>query len=188
MLGTTIAVVTWVAITHSYRNEKRILTTEIGNRLQASDITDTSNTVQPTEEMRSVAREIAKWCLWRWDGFLGFRAGSDSVGRRAGVWKDKFDSVRCAVLLAAMASLNRTLCDNVTLSSRSDDSGEHSVLSRSCSWRLHMLYSCSGQHLKVLAAAEKLLCIHYHTTPSITTNKFEQFKLQCILKQLEDAD
>ena len=81
--------------------------------------------------MKKVAGEIAKWCLWRWDGFLGFRAGSDSVGRRAGVWKDKFESVRCAVLLAAMASLNHTLCDNVTLNSRSDDSGELSMLQRS---------------------------------------------------------
>ena len=113
VLGTAIAVITWVAITHSYRNEKRILIAEIGNRLKASDTTDAPDTVQPSEEMRNVAREIAKWCLWRWDGFLGFRAGSDSVGRRAGVWKDKFDSVRGAVLLAAMASLNRTLCDNV---------------------------------------------------------------------------
>lgn len=31
-----------------------------------------------------------------------------SVGRRPGVWKDKFESARCAVLLEAFGRLNRT--------------------------------------------------------------------------------
>lgn len=82
VLGPTLAVGAWLLITTSYRTEKRTIIAELGKRLRASDITDTSGAAgeideMPTEEMRKVAREIAKWCLWRWDGFLGFRAGSD---------------------------------------------------------------------------------------------------------------
>lgn len=82
VLGPTIALVTWVVITNSYRREKRTMVAELVKRLKASDITPTHDaTIEfddvPTDEMQRIAREIAKWCLWRWDGFLGFRAGSD---------------------------------------------------------------------------------------------------------------
>ena len=40
---------------------------------------------------------------------MGFRAGHDGLGRTLGVWKDKFDGVRFAVLLLAMRKLNEQL-------------------------------------------------------------------------------
>ena len=63
----------------------------------------------PSAEMKAVAKRITVRCLRRWDGFLGIRASSDGVGRRAGIWKDKFDGVHYAVLLLAMSRLNETL-------------------------------------------------------------------------------
>ena len=62
-----------------------------------------------TKEMQSVARQITVRCLRRWDGFLGIRAGSDGLGRRSGIWRDKFDGVHYSVLLLAMHKLNETL-------------------------------------------------------------------------------
>lgn len=71
-------------VANSYRAEKRTIITELGRRLKRSDITDSSGAHiadevddAPTQEMRKVAMEVAKWCLWRWDGWSGFRAGSD---------------------------------------------------------------------------------------------------------------
>lgn len=63
----------------------------------------------PSADMKDVARQITVRCLRRWDGFLGIRASSDGVGRRSGIWKDKFDGVHFAVLLLAMHRLNETL-------------------------------------------------------------------------------
>lgn len=65
--------------------------------------------LSPSVEMKDVARQITERCLRRWDGILGIRAGSDSLGRRSGIWRDKFDSVRYAVLLLAMRKLNEAL-------------------------------------------------------------------------------
>ena len=62
-----------------------------------------------TTEMQSVARQITLRCLRRWDGVLGIRAGSDGLGRRSGIWRDKFDGVHYAVLLLTMRKLNETL-------------------------------------------------------------------------------
>lgn len=76
-----------------------------------------------TSEMKSVARQITVRCLRRWDGLLGIRAGSDGLGRRSGIWRDKFDGVRYGVLLLAMRKLNADL-----LSSSSQPS-EYSRLS-----------------------------------------------------------
>ena len=50
-----------------------------------------------------------KFSFRRWDGFMGFRAGHDGLGRTLGVWRDKFDGVRFAVLLLAMRKLNEQL-------------------------------------------------------------------------------
>lgn len=63
----------------------------------------------PSNEMKAVAKQITVRCLRRWDGFLGIRARSDGIGRRSGIWKDKFDGVHYAVLLLAMHRLNETL-------------------------------------------------------------------------------
>lgn len=124
-MGTTAAVVAWLAITYSYRKEKHTIVAEVARRLKASDVTDLQTGHGLSADMTKAAKEIAQWCLWRWDGFLGFRAGSDSVGSRAGVWKDRFEGVRSSALLVAMASLNRTLCDNGMPSS--DASGRHCI-------------------------------------------------------------
>lgn len=59
--------------------------------------------------MKQTASEIARQCLSLWDGFLGIHAGSDSAGAKAGVWRGKFDGVRCAVLLLAFRKLNKSL-------------------------------------------------------------------------------
>ena len=63
----------------------------------------------PSKEMKSVAKQITVRCLRRWDGILGIRAGKDGLGRRFGIWRDKFDGVRYAVLLLAMRKLNQDL-------------------------------------------------------------------------------
>ena len=63
----------------------------------------------PSREMKTVAKQITVRCLRRWDGFLGIRASSDGLGRRSGIWRDKFDGVHYAVLLLAMSRLNETL-------------------------------------------------------------------------------
>jgi len=59
----------------------------------------------PTPEMRRAAAQMTRRCLRRWDGLLGIRAYSDSLGNRAGIWRDRFDTVRCAVLLLAFLDL-----------------------------------------------------------------------------------
>ena len=67
----------------------------------------------PSKEMKAVARQITVRCLRRWDGVLGIRASSDGLGRRSGIWKDKFDGVHYAVLLLAMNRLNETISNAV---------------------------------------------------------------------------
>lgn len=74
-------------------------------------------------EAEKVAREIIGRCLRRWDGLLGIRASSDSLGNRAGIWRSKFDTVRCAVLLLAFRKLNQDLHTNAC-SLRSDGPGK----------------------------------------------------------------
>lgn len=64
---------------------------------------------EPSPETKKTAREITRRCLRRWDGLLGIRASSDSLGNRAGIWRDRFDTVRCAVLLLAFRKLNQAL-------------------------------------------------------------------------------
>lgn len=59
--------------------------------------------------MKLVAAQITRMCLRQWNGFLGFSAASDSVGTRAGIWRAKFEGVRCAVLLLAFNRLNQNL-------------------------------------------------------------------------------
>jgi len=73
----------------------------------------------PTKEMRSVAKQITIRCLRRWDGLFAFRAGSDGLGRRSGIWRDKFDGVRYGVLLLAMRKLNVDLLNSSTQPSES---------------------------------------------------------------------
>lgn len=80
-----------------------------------------------TPEMKKVARQITQRCLRRWDGLLGIRASSDSLGNRAGIWRDRFDTVRCAVLLLAFKNLNEALQANPA-SFREDRPGQLHLL------------------------------------------------------------
>ena len=61
------------------------------------------------QEVRQVAKQITQHCLRRWDGWLGVRTGSDITGGQAGIWRGKFEGVRCAVLLLAFYKLNQQL-------------------------------------------------------------------------------
>lgn len=61
------------------------------------------------EEVQRVGREITLRCLQRWDGFMGFRASTDSLGRQSGIWREKFDGVRIASMLLAFRKLNASL-------------------------------------------------------------------------------
>ena len=63
----------------------------------------------PTPEMKLAAAQMTRLCLRQWDGFLGVRAASDSVGTRAEIWRGKFEGARCAVLLLAFNRLNQNL-------------------------------------------------------------------------------
>jgi len=78
----------------------------------ASDLEGAGVGEAPTPEMRRAAAQMTRRCLRRWDGLLGIRAYSDSLGNRAGIWRDRFDTVRCAVLLLAFKKLNEALQAN----------------------------------------------------------------------------
>ena len=78
-------------------------------QLQASHLATDLADLQALTEVQTVARHITTRCLRRWDGFLAVRAGKDSLDRRKGVWKDKFESVRSAALLLAFRKVNATL-------------------------------------------------------------------------------
>ena len=64
---------------------------------------------ETAEEVQRVGKEIIMRCLQRWDGFMGFRASTDSLGRQSGIWREKFDGVRVASLLLALRKLNASL-------------------------------------------------------------------------------
>lgn len=65
--------------------------------------------VAADSEVQIVAKQIAVRSLRRWDAFMGFRAGHDGLGNTLGVWRDRFEGVRFAVLLLAMRKLNNQL-------------------------------------------------------------------------------
>ncbi|DBA69790.1 TPA: hypothetical protein ACH3X2_012512 [Trebouxia sp. C0005] len=92
--------------------------TEVSRR-DSVPVSDTASSLEPhiipeqagypSKEVKKIAKDITARCLRRWDGFLAVRAGTDSLGRKKGVWKDKFESVRCAVMLLAFCSVNTVL-------------------------------------------------------------------------------
>ena len=65
------------------------------------------------QEVKQVAADIAAWCLRRWDGILGMMAGTDSGGAKAGIWRQDYDGVRCAVLVLAMRKKNSDMLASV---------------------------------------------------------------------------
>ena len=64
---------------------------------------------ETAEEVQQVGKQIVLRCLQRWDGFMGFRASTDSLGRQSGIWREKFDGVRIAALLLALRKLNASM-------------------------------------------------------------------------------
>ena len=62
-----------------------------------------------TKEVKDVARDIMTWCFSRWGGPFGARAGSDSMGVKLGIWNDRFENVRCAVMLLALRQVNAVM-------------------------------------------------------------------------------
>jgi len=123
-----VALCAWGYVTLRHREEKQMLLYSISTRLQASDITDITrgpppgssadpddpvrpddvvlDDQPPTKEMKDVARDIVTWCFLRWGGPFGARAGSDSMGVKLGIWNDRFENVRCAVMLLAFRQVN----------------------------------------------------------------------------------
>ena len=63
--------------------------------------------------MKQVTADIAVRCLRRWDGILGMKAGTDSGGAKAGIWRQEYDGVRCAVLVLAMRKKNDDMLASV---------------------------------------------------------------------------
>ncbi len=122
-----VALCAWGYVTLRHREEKQMLLYSISTRLKASDITDITrgpppgsadpddpvrpddvvlDDQPPTKEMKDVARDIVTWCFLRWGGPFGARAGSDSMGVKLGIWNDRFENVRCAVMLLALRQVN----------------------------------------------------------------------------------
>ncbi|KAL0039773.1 hypothetical protein WJX77_007596 [Trebouxia sp. C0004] len=94
-----------------------------------------------TREIQSLARQITVRCLRRWDGLLGIRAGSDGLGRRSGIWRDKFDGVRYGVLLLAMRKLNADLLSSSTQPSLKSSAGNSFG---ACSFHTDILAAAAG--------------------------------------------
>ena len=119
-----VAFCAWGYVTLRHRDEKQGLVYSINTRLRASHITKAParsqglpyDSVKPddvmlddalaTQEMKRVARDIMSWCFLRWGGLFGARAGSDSMGIKLGIWSDRFENVRCAVMLLALRQVN----------------------------------------------------------------------------------
>jgi len=64
---------------------------------------------ESTDDIRKAAKQIIVRCIQRWDGFLGLRAATDSLGRKSGIWRNRFESVRYASLLLAIHKYNESL-------------------------------------------------------------------------------
>lgn len=84
----------------------------IGSAVDATRNMTREGNMGANEDIRAAATQITKRCLQRWDGFMALRADSDSLGRRTGIWKTKFDGVRCAAMLLAMRLYNEGLQDS----------------------------------------------------------------------------
>ncbi|KAL0050486.1 hypothetical protein WJX82_000670 [Trebouxia sp. C0006] len=98
--GPVAATLTWLALTYSYRMIKLSVVTQVQKYLKVedisgSDITDSDHSLA-VSHTQSGAIQMATYA-------------SDSVGTRAGIWRAKFEGVRCAVLLLAFNRLNRNL-------------------------------------------------------------------------------
>lgn len=97
-------------------------TSDLACKVTAPGLDDPEGNDEPSPETKTVARQIIRRCMRRWDGLMGIRASSDSMGNRAGIWRGRYDTVRCAVLLLAFKRLNQALQDDPS-SFRADNPG-----------------------------------------------------------------
>lgn len=125
-----VALCAWGYVTLQHRTERQLLVYSVSTRLEACHITDvrqatgnigdnsdepvdagdvTSDSKPASKEVKKVARDIMTWCFQRWGGPLGARVGNDSMGIKLGIWNDRFENVRCAVMLLALQQLNAGL-------------------------------------------------------------------------------
>lgn len=70
---------------------------------------DDSMHEESMRQVRQAAASIAQHCLKHWDQFCGIRAQTDSTGIKAGIWRPRFESVRCAALLVAFGRTNEKM-------------------------------------------------------------------------------
>lgn len=139
-----IGIIIWLAVTYTYRLEKRALSAAIINRLTAIDIAEkgapfrmkdpqmltghldrddsATNFIIPAHReeaaspaMLKVAKDMTHRCLRRWDSILALRASTDSQGKGQGIWRDRYEGVRASVMLLALHNLNRQLQTNVVV-------------------------------------------------------------------------
>ena len=147
-----IGIIIWLAVSYTYRLEKRALSAAIVTRLTASDIAEkgapfrmkdpqmltrhldrddsATNFIIPVHReeaaspaMLKVAKDMTHSCLRRWDSILALRASTDSQGKGQGIWRDRYEGVRASVMLLALHNLNRQLQTNVVVPYDGDPGG-----------------------------------------------------------------
>ena len=70
---------------------------------------DDSSHAESMRQVRQATASIAQRCLKHRDQFCGIRAQTDSTGIKAGIWRPRFESVRCAALLLAFRKTNENM-------------------------------------------------------------------------------
>ena len=154
ILVAAVAFSAWLWVTLRHRKEKQLLAYGVITCLRASDISSDSLSAgssgqikaasgssavshssimlkddAPTDRMKRVAKDITTWCLQRWGGPFGARAGSDSVGAKLGIWNERFESVRCAVMLLAFHKVNAALiAEHQKARTGTDEPGRSSLI------------------------------------------------------------
>lgn len=106
-----LVVIAYLAVTFAYKSEKRMIVEQVKRHLVMADIADDHGMKRELEAelmgpVRSAAGSITWRCLQMWDGFMGWRARTDSANKRAGIWLDKFETVRYASMLLALQKVN----------------------------------------------------------------------------------
>ena len=123
----------WLYVVLRHRQEKQMLTYGIITYIKPSDITtNTPDSTEPNQiksgisdmvdnaiialrdqspskAIKDTAQDITAWCMLRWGGPFGARAGTNSMGAKLGIWSDRFENVQCAVMLLAFRRVNAAL-------------------------------------------------------------------------------
>ena len=105
----------WLAVSFSYRSEKKMIIREVKEHTAVEDLTEDPAAffaLPPADQQRDlehgkvVAAKVAGLCMSRWDGVIPLRAKVDSNGKRSGIWMDKFETVRAGCMLLAFRRVN----------------------------------------------------------------------------------